>query len=40
MYWVDYWAGTIQRANLDGSDVEDLVTERQSFPNAIALALR
>ncbi len=26
IYWTDLWTGTIQRANLDGSGVEDLVT--------------
>ena len=26
IYWVDFEAGKIQRANLDGSDVEDLVS--------------
>ena len=26
MYWTDYGAGKIQRANLDGSNVEDLIT--------------
>ena len=40
MYGADYWGGKVQRADLDGSDVEDLVTEPGSFPNGIALALR
>ena len=26
MYWIDQGTDKIQRANLDGSDVEDLVT--------------
>ncbi|MCG9126382.1 hypothetical protein JT359_02160 [Candidatus Poribacteria bacterium] len=26
MYWVDFWARKIQRANLDGTHIEDIVT--------------
>jgi len=36
MYWTDYGTKKIQRANLDGSNVEDLVTGL-SRPNGIAL---
>ncbi len=36
MYWTDAVAGKIQRANLDGSEVEDLVTGL-SEPQGIAL---
>ena len=45
MYWTSWWftdyyqretAGKIQRANLDGSNIEDLVTDL-SFPGGIAL---
>lgn len=39
MYWTDIQSGKIQRANLDGSVVEDLVTGL-SEPFAIALNLR
>ncbi len=35
MYWVD--TGKIQRANLDGSNVEDLITTGLSAPDGIAL---
>ena len=43
MYWTDrgYWedigTGKIQRANLDGSNVEDLVTQGLDDPDGIAL---
>ena len=37
MYWTDYSASKIQRANLDGSGVEDLVTSGLSNPFGIAL---
>ena len=36
MYWTDFGAGKIQRANLDGSDVQDLVTGLDD-PNGLAL---
>ena len=39
MYWTDYDAAKIQRANLDGSGVEDLVTSGLSLPGSLALAL-
>ena len=38
MYWADLGAGKIQRANLDGSDVEDIITDLLG-PNGIALDL-
>ena len=37
MYWTDFGTEKIQRANLDGSNVEDLVTTGLSFPFGIAL---
>src|SRR5262245_26775990 len=38
MYWTDSSSsGKIQRANLDGSAVQDLVTTGVSIPNSIAL---
>ena len=37
MYWADSVADKIQRANLDGSNVEDLVTEGLSDSDGIAL---
>jgi hypothetical protein len=37
MCWTDHGANKIQRANLDGSNVEDLVTTGLSAPNVIAL---
>ena len=49
MYWTDYDAdgttypygqGKIQRANLDGSNVEDLITTGLRYPIGIALDLR
>ncbi|NIW77560.1 MAG: hypothetical protein GWN08_20320, partial [Gemmatimonadetes bacterium] len=36
MYWVDLGSGKIQRANLDGSNVEDLVT---GLPGPLSMAL-
>ena len=37
IYWTDLDAGTIQRANLDGSGMEDLITTGLVEPTAIAL---
>ena len=37
IYWTDYGADKIQRANLDGSNIEDLVTQGLSGPRGIAL---
>ena len=37
MYWTDEDTGKIQRANLDGSNIEDLVTTELETPEAIAL---
>lgn len=37
MYWTDPNNNKIQRANLDGSAIEDLVTTSISYPRAIAL---
>ena len=37
MYWVDRWNAKIQRANLDGSEVEDLVTTGLEEPTDLAL---
>jgi sugar lactone lactonase YvrE len=37
IYWADFRADKIQRANLDGSNVEDLVTSGLVFPSGIAL---
>ena len=37
MYWTDYWTDKIQRANLDGSNVEDLITQGLGSPGGIAL---
>ena len=37
MYWTDWSTDKIQRANLDGSDVEDLVTTGVDFPAGLAL---
>ena len=39
IYWTDPGTNKIQRANLDGSNIEDLVTRTQGlgFPNSIAL---
>ena len=40
MYWTDHGTDKIQRANLDGSSVEDLVTTGLSFPYGIALDIQ
>ncbi|MHC4808035.1 MAG: hypothetical protein ACYTBX_17485, partial [Planctomycetota bacterium] len=37
MYWTDRGTSWIQRANLDGTNVENLVTTGLSSPNGIAL---
>ena len=37
MYWTDTGADKIQRSNLDGSGVEDLVTTGLDWPSGIAL---
>ena len=37
MYWVDRWTEKVQRANLDGSEVEDLVTTGLEEPTDLAL---
>ena len=37
MYWTDAGTATIQRANLDGSQVENLVTAGLDFPLGLAL---
>ena len=37
MYWTDYSTSMIQRANLDGTNIEDLVTMGLTFPYGIAL---
>ena len=37
MYWTDFETAKIQRANLDGSNVQDLVTRGLSQPDGIAL---
>ena len=37
MFWVDYGTDKIQRANLDGSNIEDLVTQGIIDPHGIAL---
>ncbi len=37
MYWTDFGTGKIHRANLDGSNIEDLVTEALGWPEGIAL---
>ena len=34
------WAGKLRRSNLDGSDIEDLVTMSAFYPKGIALDLR
>ena len=39
MYWVDRGTNKVQRSNLDGSNVEDLVTTGLSAPRALALDL-
>ena len=38
LYWADSSTDKIQRANLDGSDIEDLVTEGLLSPRGLALA--
>ena len=40
MYWADGLADKIQRADLDGSNVEDLITTGLGIPIGIALDLR
>ncbi len=37
MYWVDRWTAKVQRANLDGSEVEDLITTGLEEPTDLAL---
>ena len=37
MFWVDYGTDKIQRANLDGSNIEDLVIQGLRDPHGIAL---
>ena len=37
MYWTDYGMRKIQRANLDGTEIEDLVTRGPGGPEGIAL---
>ena len=37
IFWTDWSTDKIQRANLDGSNVQDLVTQGLSGPNGIAL---
>ena len=37
MYWIDDEADVIQRANLDGSDVEVVVTSGLAFPHGLAV---
>ena len=39
MYWTDGGTDKIQRANLDGSDVEDLVTPAQGVGSPLGIAL-
>ena len=39
MYWVDFGTSKIQRANLDGTAVEDLVTSGVRWANGLALDL-
>ena len=40
MYWTDFGTDKIQRADLDGSNVEDLVTTGLDIPFGIALDVR
>ena len=40
IYWTDFEADKIQRVNLDGSNIEDLVTSGLSGPRGIALDFR
>ena len=37
MYWTDVGTNKIQRANLDGSQIEDLITAGLDFPSGLAL---
>ncbi len=37
IFWIDTGTDKIQRANLDGSNIEDLVTQGLEFPRGIAL---
>ena len=37
IYWTDYGTDTIQRVNLDGSNVQDLITSGLASPNGVAL---
>ena len=37
MYWTDAGTDRIRRANLDGSDIEDLITDGLSNPQGVAL---
>ncbi len=37
MYWVDRGTGKIQRSDLDGNNIEDLITKGLNQPWAIAL---
>ncbi len=39
MYWTEFSANKIRRANLDGSGIEDLITTGLSHPNGITLDL-
>ena len=39
MYWTDDETDKIQRANLDGSNIEDLVTQGLDGPFGIALGV-
>ena len=39
MYWTDVGTHKIQRANLDGSNIEDLITTGLIYPQGIALDL-
>ena len=39
MYWTDREAGTIQRANLNGTNIETLVTGTGVFPSPFGIAL-
>ena len=40
IYWTDFVTDKIQRANLDGSNVQDLVTQGLGVPSGIALDVR
>ena len=40
MYWVDRWKAKVQRANFDGSQVEDLITTGLKEPTDLALDLK